>query len=40
MLHAFSIEGEVFAAIPARLFRHDVSLTEIRAALKEEVENR
>jgi len=28
----------LFEAIPARLFRHDVSSTEIRAALKEEAE--
>ena len=28
----------LFEAIPARLFRHDVSLTEIRAALKAEAE--
>ena len=29
----------LFDAIPARLFRHDVSSTEIRAALKEEAES-
>ena len=28
--------GDLFTAIPARLFRHDVSSTEIRAALREE----
>ena len=28
--------GGLFAAIPAGLFRHDASSTEIRAALKEE----
>ena len=28
----------LFEAIPARLFRHDVSSTEIRAALKTEAE--
>ena len=28
--------ADLFTAIPARLFRHDVSSTEIRAALKEE----
>ena len=41
-LHELAIpEGfaGLFEAIPAQLFRHDVSSTEIRAALKAEVEN-
>jgi hypothetical protein len=41
-LHELAIpEGfaGLFDAIPAHLFRHDVSSTEIRAALKEEAEN-